>query len=478
MRPAIASAIASVLAAASAFTFASGQQASPDRIFAARAEELSSPGVKTTDGITFATIVARGDREGPLSTPAALRAMLQARLHETLPTSGMQPAVGRAAAFAAVGCVEGRIDASGLTRVSESRLPGGMVRVVHALPAARLDAVDLRLPQLLECLDERLVSGRAAVADVLLLGELVPEAQAPGALVRSLAAVCGDGISTTASGAWVREDGLPPVGGLRGWQEAIAGAVREGGNFETALRPLDAAAVGRIEDAEEAIRQLGLRANDASLLARARELLARQGWSRCVAQLPTGTAAIEPAKDRAGSRLPASLRAQVASLPAVAVLLLTDGRCPIRLSAGPGPNHARAMQRFDESALESYAAAVELLRHDFEAAPGLEGGVLLSMSLLALNDPGLAAPISRACCRVAPEHPYAGVAALLSLRMLDRKDAARALLPEVESRARVNRWGREQLDELRAWCGLPARTVGPPAAPAPVSVQGGSDDEP
>ena len=477
MRWPIVMALAAAAAAAGFVVPAIAQDAAPERVFAAHADDLATAGVRSFDGFTFATLVAPGDRQGPLSAPAALRAMLQARLHATLPTSEMQPAVGRAAAFAGVGCVEGRIDVAGLVRVSEVRLSGGMVRVVHAIPSVRVDAVDVRLPQLLECLDQRLVSGRAAVADVLLLGELVPEAQAPGALVRSLAAVCGDGISATATKSWLREDGLPPVQGLRGWQESVATAVRTSGNFGPALRPLDAASVDRIADPEEAIRQLGMRANDAALLGRARALLSSLGWSRCAAQLPAASATIEPAVDRPGSKLSPQLRAQVASLPMVTVLLLTNGMAPVRLGTGVGSNHPRALQRFDQSTPESYAMAVDLLRQDLEAAPTVEGGVLLSMSLLSLGDAGLAAPIARACFRAAPEHPYAGVAMLLALQALDQKDVAKALLAQVEAKARLEDWGKGQLKGLRAWCGLPAQAP-VQAVPAPASVQSGMDDDP
>jgi hypothetical protein len=473
MSGSIARSLVAALCAASAVSQALAQALTPEVAFKAHAVALRDPGVRTIDGVTFATVVAPGKLQGPLSSAAALREMLKARMHETLPTSGLPPAVGRAAAFAAVGCVEGTIDASGIVRVSSERLPDGMDRVVHGLPAARVNAVSLDLAGLLGCLDRRLVAGRASTPEVLLLGELVPTADVPGALVRSLSAVCGDGIAATAAGTWLGNGGMPLQRGLASWQQSVAASVRSGSAFSAALLPLPRAELDAIADPEEALRRLGERANDAGLLSRARALLGSLGWKHCVEQLPSSTAPIAAAVDRAGSRLGPELRAQVASAPAVLVLLLTDAGAPLAMSRTAGPNQQRARAAYDAHSPKSLATAVDLLRADFVASPTVEGGVLLSAALLALEDPGLAYPVARACARAAPDHPYAGVNALVALQKLGRAETARQLLAEVESQARLDDWGRSMLASVRAWCAPPA-----PAQPAargpeiPATIEG------
>ncbi len=455
------------LCAASAVLHASAQVSSPEVAFRAHAGALEEPGVRTFDGVTFSTVVASGKLRGPLSSSSALREMLKVRMHETLPTTGLPPAVGRAAAFAAVGCIEGAIDASGIVRVSAERLPNGLERVVHGLPTARITAVSLDMPSLLGCLDRRLISGRASTPDVLLIGELVPAADVPGALVRSLAAVCGDGIAATASCTWLDNAGVPLQRGLTSWQQSVAAAVRSGSNFSAALQPLPQAELDGIADPEEALRRLGERANDAGLLLRARTLLVSLGWQKCAEQLPSSTAPIVAAVDRAGSRLAPEQRAQVASSPQVLVLLLTDAGAPLTISRGAGPNQQRARAAYDEHSNQSLAAAVDFLRADFVASPTVDGGVLLSAALLALEDPGLAYPVARACTRVAPDHPYAGVNALLALWKLGRIELARELLASVESQARLDEWGRSMIASVRAWC-APSEPA-PSAAPAPMN---------
>jgi hypothetical protein len=195
-------------------------------------------------------------------------------------------------------------------------------------------------------------------------------------------------------------------------------------------------------------------------------LLASLGWQKCAEQLPSSTAPIVAAVDRAGSRLTPELRAQVAASPRVLVLLLTDAGAPLAISRGAGPNQQRARAAYDAHSDQSLSAAVEYLRADFVASPTVDGGVLLSAALLALEDPGLAYPIARACARVAPDHPYAGVNALLALRKLGRAELARAFLARVESQARLDEWGRSMIASVRAWC-APAEPV-PPAASVPA----------
>lgn len=465
--------LAVVLASVGAIASAAPQQMGPEQVFAARESELPAVGVRSFDGYTFATVISDGDRRGPGSSSAALRAMLEDRMHATLPTLELKPSLGRAAAFAAVGCVEGQVDLAGMVRVSQRRTPEGALRVVHAIPTARIEVVEMRLPQLVQCIDRRLVSGRASVADVLLMGELAPEAQVPGALVRSLAAICGDGIASTASQSWLRQGGLPLAQGIRGWGDAISASVRATGTFGPGLRPMDGMATSQIDDPEEAIRLLGTRANDPALLSRATELLRSLGWERCAAQLPTTTGTLTPAMDRAGSRLPREVRASLASSAPVATLLLTDGSCPIALAPGVGPNYERARVRFNEGTGDGFIATASLLAPDFGATPRVEDGVLLAMSLLSLSDPGLAAPIARACFRCAPDHPHAGVTMLIALRQSGANDAMKLLLPQVEASARVDAWGAAQLESIRRDCGLAKRVV-----PNPVPVHAGGDDEP
>ena len=477
------------IAASSAVQGSAVQGVDPGRVYAAHAAELAEPGVRAFDGFTFSTAVVAGDLKGPLSAPAALRAMLQVRLQATFGGSDLQAAVGRAAAFAGVGCVEGRVDITGMQRVAEDRLPGGKVRAVHAIPSPRIEAVSLRMPELLTCLDGRLTAGKASVAEVLLLGELVPAEQVPGALVRSLSAVCGDGWSATSRRAWVGDGGAPLANGIEGWRTAVREAVRaDGGSFNGALRPLSGKELESIVDPEEAIRRIGRRANDPALLARAADLLGSLRWTRCASQLPTAVAEIVPAVDRAGSRLPQSLRAEVASGRIVTLLLLTNGECPLVFADRPGPNEQAARAKYNEASSEAppdasreaLTEAVRLLRDDFEAAPTIEGGVLLSASLLALQDPGLAFPVARATFRAAPRHPFAGVFALISLRRLGlpeaaAKGAAARLLPEVERSAQLEQWGRAQLEEIRVWCGLGPRPAVPsgqvPKQPSPQQDQ-------
>jgi hypothetical protein len=171
MRCGIAAGLCAALAAPGIAASSAVQGVDPGRVYAAHAAELAEPGVRAFDGFTFSTAVVAGDLKGPLSAPAALRAMLEVRLQATLGGSDLQAAVGRAAAFAGVGCVEGRVDITGMQRVAEDRLPEGKVRAVHAIPSPRIEAVSLGMPELLTCLDGRLTAGKAAVAEVLLLGE-------------------------------------------------------------------------------------------------------------------------------------------------------------------------------------------------------------------------------------------------------------------------------------------------------------------
>jgi hypothetical protein len=103
--------------------------------------------------------------------------------------------------------------------------------------------------------------------------------------------------------------------------------------------------------------------------------------------------------------------------------------------------------------------------------------VLLSASLLALNDPGLAFPVARATFHGAPRHPFAGVFALASLRRLGLREAAAELLPTVENSAQLEQWGRAQLDEIRVWCDVGPRPAVPSAqVPKPPSPQQDQED--
>lgn len=477
MLPRISAPLYAALAALGIAAGSAAQTAEPSRVYSAHTKELAEPGVRAFEGMTFSTTVVAGDRKGPLSAPVALRAMLQVRVQTTLAGGDLPVAVSRAAAFAGVGCIEGLVDITGMLRVAEDRLPGGLVRVVHALPSSRIEAVSLRMPELLNCLDHRLTAGNASVAEVLLLGELVPAEQVPGALVRSLSAVCGDGWSATSRCSWVGDGGAPLTRGLEGWRTSVRDAVRAGSGFDVALRPLAQKELDSIVDPEEAILRIGCRANDPALLARATDLLRSLRWARCASQLPMAVAAIVPAVDKVGSRLSIGLRAEVASGRIITSLLLTNGRAPVVFADRQGPNEQTARAKYNEASAESLAEAVRLLRDDFEAAPTIEGGVLLSASLLALNDPGLAFPVARATFHGAPRHPFAGVFALASLRRLGLREAAAELLPTVENSAQLEQWGRAQLDEIRVWCDVGPRPAVPSAqVPKPPSPQQDQED--
>lgn len=435
-------------------------------IFSANAGELSQPGVHSIGDVVFSAIVfpETKDADGESDIGDAVNALLESRIRSqlgvVLPTA---TAPERAFYIIARSCL-GKIqsDLKGL-EVVRNEVVGDQRVVVVAVPQEQLNGIQVSRDFVLNCLHDRLIAGTLNHVEAMVLLESLPKDIAESKLTSVKESVIalfdrelGDGVSATIQGRWTRHDGSQLQAGLRGWQGVIQTDIDrdQGGNI--VLRGMKPQELDRLTS-EECFQFLGQFANDPVLLERVRTQLKAAGWTRTAALFDVKSVAIPIVKDKPGSLVPQVLRAKIAATQAMTFLLLTGGLGSIEFKAQESQLCKDARVAFNKKTSngildpEGPQEAVILLQQDLEAGASYDSVILLSATLLALKDQALAYPLAKASFVHNSGHPFAGVNLLLAARALDLRDEVRELLPEIESQAKLDDWGRSEIRSIRDW---------------------------
>ena len=435
-------------------------------VFTKHQQELSQVGVHILNGFVFCAVSAPKPKPGlhefvvQQATLALIDDRIDKQLGVGLPTA---TAPERAFYIIARSCL-GKIqsDLKGL-EVVRNEVVGDQRVVVVAVPQEQLNGIQVSRDFVLNCLHDRLIAGTLNHVEAMVLLESLPKDFAESKLTsvkESVIAVfdreLGDGVSATIQGRWMRHDGSQLQAGLRGWQGVIQTDIDrdQGGNI--VLRGMKPQELDRLTS-EECFQFLGQFANDPVLLERVRTQLKAAGWTRTAALFDVKSVAIPIVKDKPGSLVPQVLRAKIAATQAMTFLLLTGGLGSIEFKAQESQLCKDARVAFNKKTSngildpEGPQEAVILLQQDLEVGASYDSVILLSATLLALKDPALAYPLAKASFIHNSGHPFAGVNLLLAARALDLRDEVRELLPEIESQAKLDDWGRSEIRSIRDW---------------------------
>lgn len=415
-------------------------------VFAANRAVLTEPGVREIAGLIFASQLLPAELQVEQSAPAAIRKILQHRIEQSGEWRIPATSVRRAALFAAPACLPNPIDASSFESVATIRNEDGTCLTVHAIRAEKIAPLRLGVTELVSCLKGRLAKGEGTILDAVLVAELDAVAVTSEQFRIWIEPMCGPGIYATWSSRWP-----PDIRGMDNWRRLIDASLAAGGGLAEPCSPLSSDALAGLTDPVECLMILGQRANDANLLAHCRGLFRQQGWSRTADLIPEKCAPSGGCVDRPGSRLAAPLRRAMATSWPFVHLLVSDGRIDVPLATLPAPRFEEAREAFNQASPESLQRAATILADSFASSPDLPTAVLLSATLLALDEPTIALPLARLAYRVNPAHPFAGVNMLRAARVLGRRDLTAAMLPEVMSTAALDDWGKAQVAEIKTW---------------------------
>lgn|GEM_PF-4308041 len=129
---------------------------------------------------------------------------------------------------------------------------------------------------------------------------------------------------------------------------------------------------------------------------------------------------------------------------------VSEGMAPVRAAASPGPEYQGALKAFGEGGETAVLRAGAILA---SSASGHDLAVdewsLLSAVMFALDERALARAFARTAFRIDPTHPYAGVNAVRATLALGFDEEATGLMARVAATARLDGWGRGQLDGAR-----------------------------
>lgn len=423
-------------------------------------EALSKPGLHTSGGLLFCCTCSE---DKALDAPD-LRDRAQEEAIAELAIGPIVQAV-RATDWGATTMGAAFIEVAARTRPGATRLEGvttvriddvpGMACAIVAMRAGPPARIEELTPAVVADLRSRLATGEAHASEALLLLEIDPAARERPLLDAVLDAIdreCGDGFSASVEGRWTRRDGTPLRSGLRDW--CTRAAMRDSKGLEQ-LVWVDWADM----NPRERLGALGCRAGDAELAALVHDDLRKSGWIRGAELLRAAASRAqrsipEPSKD---SRVSPNARKRLLLSPVVMVMLLSEGAQPALLPAvSPGDSDFEAARKaFNLATPEGLNEAVERLASLLSdpSHASVEAASLLSAAMLGLGEPELAARIATAAFRNGPDHRYTGVNLMLARRALGQRDDVRRLLPEVEAKAKLDDWGRQQIAALRTWVG-------------------------
>lgn len=428
--------------------------------FARNREALSKPGVHTSGGLVFCCVCSESkaldapDLRDQAQEEAIAELAIGPIVQAVRATDWGATTMGAEFIEVAARTRPGTVRLEGVTTVQIEDVPGKACAIVamRATPPARIEELT---PAVVADLRSRLATGKAHAAEALLLLEMDPPARERPLLDAVLDAIdreCGDGFGASVEGRWIRRDGTPLQSGLRDW--CARAAMRDSKGLEQLVWVDWADMTPR-----ERLHALGCRAGDAELAALVHDDLRKAGWIRGAELLRTAANRAQrsipaPSTD---SRVSPNARTRLLLSPVVMVMLLSEGAQPALLPAvAPGdPDFEAARKAFNLATPEGLNEAVErlagLLSDPSHAS--VEAASLLSAAMLTLGEPELAARIATAAFRNGPDHRYTGVNLMLARRALGQRDEVRRLLPEVEAKAKLDDWGRQQIAELRTWVG-------------------------
>ena len=437
----------------------------PSEVFASDRENLLRPGLHESSDFVFASVrVARQSTSETLSedlsaAEAELRAtrdLLRWRINTALPLPERSASVREAAQEFALANFAGKVVLRGVQTVYAGK-DGEYAVCVQAIPESALR--DIPVPSGPEQLLDRLAASPSlSGVGAMLLAELgtwdvqsvaAGRARAQAAMV----AAFGPGISWFDGAAPRVGDNFAMAAATELWRPTVAGSVLRGMDLTAAFSPADSSILAQL-GLEQLMAFVGRRAGDAVAVHAAVRRLRAEGWERAAALMGMPPTVLPSVSDHPGTRLPMKLRADVASTPVVALLLLSDGRLEHSWNReGSSERREKAQRAFETGKDGSVEEAIGLAAEDVREASRVQSLILLGAALVARGDAGLAVPICRAAYRAQPSDRYAGVNLVRALRCNGLKDEVRSMVRDVRSTAAsgLDGWGRSQLDEAESW---------------------------
>jgi hypothetical protein len=207
------------------------------------------------------------------------------------------------------------------------------------------------------------------------------------------------------------------------------------------------------------------------------------GWASTATIFRTGSAGpaasrpFPPAAKR--SETPRKLVTLVLSTHQLLRQYVSEGMAPVRAAGTPGSEYADALKSFGAGGETDVIRAGALL----SSAAGrrelaIDEWSLLAATMFSLDEHALARAFARTAWRLDPTHPYAGVNAVRAALALGLFEEAAEIIPAVTQEARLDGWGRGQLDEARILIGERSEPTGGSSSNASAPLTPPAEESP